>query len=293
VKNIEIRDRLNVLAREERRICKELVEILCAAMDSRSWLEFGYSSLFDWLTRGYGYSPAAAMRRIEAARLVRAVPVASEVLGVAAMAQVQGAIRAQEKVGPVSVEKRAEAVNAVAGANQKEAEKILVELFPATAEKAKREVHRPLEGGAVRHSMNLSAEASENLKRAKEMLSHILPGGSDAEVLAYVLNFFLEKKDPLRQPAASGAEPMSSVKRTRQLVQKSGGECSYRDPRTGVKCASRYQIQIDHIKPRALGGGDDSANLRTLCRQHNLYEAEQVFGKASISRFRRVISTKP
>lgn len=293
MKNLDIRDRLAQLVREERRIGKELVELLAVAMDSRAWLEFGYSSLFDWLTRGFGYSPAAAMRRVEAARLLRVVPSAGEALGVAAMAQVQGAIRAQEKVGVVSNEERAQAVKAVEGVSFREAEKVLVELFPAAAEKAKREVHRVVGDGSVRHSMNLSEEAAENLKRAKEVLSHILPNGSDSEVLAYVLGFFLDKKDPLRQPtasagnchdAASAAEPTSALKRTRRVLQRAGAQCSYKDPRTGVKCTSRHQIQIDHIRPRAMGGGNETSNLRALCRQHNLYEAERIFGRTKVPR---------
>jgi hypothetical protein len=296
VKNSEIRDRLALLVREEKRLTKELVALLSEALGQQAWLEFGYSSLFDWLTRGFAYCPATAMRRIEAARLLRVVPEAAEKLGLAAMAKVQNAIQAQEKLEPVSSEQRVEAVRAVEGKSLQEAERVLVELFPASAEKSKREVRRLVEGGSVRHSMNLSAEAAENLKRAKEVLSHKFPNATDAEVMAYALDFFLEKKDPLREPAASAsnchdaasaAEPTSAVKRTKALIQKHEGECSYRDPRTGVKCTSRYQIQIDHIHPRALGGTNAAGNLRLLCRQHNLYEAERIFGRDKVERYRR------
>ena len=119
------------------------------------------------------------------------------------------------------------------------------------------------------------------------MLSHKFPNASDAEVIAYALEFLLEKKDPLRLPAASKMEPTGSVRRVRQVLQKHEGECSYRDPKTGVKCTSRYQIQVDHIRPRALGGTDAPENLRALCRQHNLYEAEQALGRAKIAKYRR------
>jgi 5-methylcytosine-specific restriction endonuclease McrA len=79
-------------------------------------------------------------------------------------------------------------------------------------------------------------------------------------------------------------EPTGMVKRTRAVLQKHEGECSYRDPKTGVKCTSRYQIQIDHIRPRALGGTHAPENLRLLCRQHNLYEAERIFGREKVPR---------
>ena len=306
MKNFEIRDRLEVLVREERRVGKELVELLALAMGNRAWLEFGYGSLFDWLTRGFGYSPAAAMRRIEAARLLGMVPEA-ESLSISVMAKVQGAIRSQEKVEPVSNEQRAVAVQAVAGLSAPQAEKRLVELFPASGEKARREVRREAVDGSVRHSLNLDAKASANLKCAKEVFSHKFPNASDAEIISFALEFLLEKKDPERRPAASLGPSWASPCGRRSApckwcflhhfsaaeVKSNKGECTFIDSKTGVKCTSRYQIQVDHIKPRALGGGNESANLRTLCRQHNLYEAEQVFGKASISRFRRVNSTKP
>jgi hypothetical protein len=130
----------------------------------------------------------------------------------------------------------------------------------------------------------LSEKATADLKRAKEVLSYKFPNATDAEVIAYALEFFLGKKDPLRLPAASAAEPTSLVKRTRWVLQKAQGRCAYRDPRTGIQCASRYQIQIDHIKPKALGGTNQAENLRALCRQHNLYEAERIFGRSKVPR---------
>jgi hypothetical protein len=292
MKNSEIRDRLGLLVREEKRVKNELIEIMSLALAQESWLEFGYSSLFDWLTRGYGYPPGTAMRRIEAARLLRVVPEAKAKLdtgelSLTAMSKVQNAIQAQEKMGSVALEKKVEALKAVEGLAVDKLERKLVELFPASGEKAKREVHRVTGDGSVRHAMNLSEKATADLKRAKEVLSHKFPNASDAEIIAYALEFLLEKKDPLRLPAASKVEPTSLVKRARPVLQKAQGECAYRDPRTGVKCTSRYQIQLDHIKPRALGGTGTPENLRALCRQHNLFAAERALGKAKMAKYWR------
>lgn len=286
MKNSEISRRLGELAREERRITNEILELLVLAMEQRAWLEFGFSSLFDWLTRNFGYSAAAAMRRIEAAKLLRVVPEAKEKLAtgelsLTAMSKVQSAVRAEEKTSEVSLERRAQALKAVENLSSFETEKKLVELFPASGEKAKREVKRVVDDNTIRHSLNLSAEASENLHRAKEVLSHKFPNASDAEIIAFALEFLLEKKDPLRK-STSAAEPTSALGRTRKLLQKHQGQCSYKDPRTGIRCSSRFQIQIDHIRPRALGGTNTTENLRPLCRQHNLYEAERIFGREKV-----------
>jgi len=82
-------------------------------------------------------------------------------------------------------------------------EKRLVELFPAVAEKAKREVNRVVDENTTRHSLNLDAKTTANLKRAKEVFSHKFPQATDAEILSYALEFLLEKKDPARRPATS------------------------------------------------------------------------------------------
>jgi 5-methylcytosine-specific restriction endonuclease McrA len=58
------------------------------------------------------------------------------------------------------------------------------------------------------------------------------------------------------------------------------------NPATGKVCGSRYQVQIDHVIPKAFGGSDDPENLRPLCRQHNLLMAERVFGEHFMRQFR-------
>ena len=61
----------------------------------------------------------------------------------------------------------------------------------------------------------------------------------------------------------------------RQVWQRDGGRCSYVDPRSGRRCASRHLLlQIDHRFPFALGGGAEPANLRLLCAAHHRYRHE-------------------
>jgi hypothetical protein len=288
--NEELNARLRSLVKNERRITKEILELVLIAMERRAFRGFGYSSLFDWLTRGFGYSPAAAMRRIEAARLLRAVPEAKEKieagkLNLSTLSKVQSAIKAQEKLGSVTVEEKREALKEVENLSFTEAERKIAELFPATKSKVHQEKRTVVDENTTRHAMNLPKEASENLRRAKELLSHQFPSASDAEIIAYALEFLLEKKDPLRR-ARSVSEPTSLVGKKREALQKGEGRCSYVNPQTKERCTSRYQIQVDHIRPKALGGSDELANFRLLCRQHNLLEAEKYFGEKT-SRHRR------
>jgi len=57
--------------------------------------------------------------------------------------------------------------------------------------------------------------------------------------------------------------------------------CTFKS-RTGRECHSTHNLQIDHIKPFALGGTHDPENLRVLCAAHNRHEARRVFDELSL-----------
>jgi len=65
------------------------------------------------------------------------------------------------------------------------------------------------------------------------------------------------------------------VKIKRAVFARANSCCEYQDPQSGRKCGSRYQPQVDHIKPVALGGTDEPSNLRLLCGVHNRYQAKR------------------
>jgi hypothetical protein len=66
--------------------------------------------------------------------------------------------------------------------------------------------------------------------------------------------------------------------RLRKQILSRDGCCTYKDPKTGKTCGSTYQLEVDHIYPKALGGSDRTSNLRALCRKHNLLMAEKALG---------------
>ena len=64
----------------------------------------------------------------------------------------------------------------------------------------------------------------------------------------------------------------------REVAVRDGEQCSYVDA-DGNRCPARGFLELDHIDAKALGGSDESANLRLRCRTHNRLHAEQVFGR--------------
>jgi len=124
------------------------------------------------------------------------------------------------------------------------------------------------------------------------------------------LDALLDKQDPERRlarrraRATAGAEERPTVSRTKSRArwisaplrdavwERDGGRCSFTEP-NGVRCPSRERLEIDHIRPFALGGAsDDAANLRLLCRAHNQLLARRAFGDRAGPR-RRALADYP
>src|SRR5262249_36393362 len=59
--------------------------------------------------------------------------------------------------------------------------------------------------------------------------------------------------------------------------------CTFVDE-LGRRCPARAFLELDHTKPRALGGADDTPNISVKCRAHNGLAAERAFGRAHIEK---------
>ncbi|HEY8077691.1 MAG TPA: HNH endonuclease [Labilithrix sp.] len=165
--------------------------------------------------------------------------------------------------------------------------------------------------------VTLSRETRDKLQRAKDLLMHANPTGELASVVDRALDVLLERLEKKRFAKASRPR---SVKRergrdnkdrtsaiaeathtenersripatvVRAVFERDGHACTYVAP-DGKACGASACLELDHIVPRACGGGDGEDSLRVVCRAHNRMYAERVFGKehveASISLRRR------
>ena len=281
--------KLRSLIKEEREISLKILELINEAERRRLHLELGFPSLFEWLTRELGYSAAAAMRRIDSARLLRKVPtiakqIESGKLNLTNLARVQSAIRAEEKRTGKQIEPE-QLVNAIEGKTSREVEQHLAQTFPGSAYKA--DSARAITDSQIRLQVTLSTPQYSELERAREVASHSHFGAPMGEVIGMLASDYLDRKDPLRKethaettaaaPERTGRRPIPQNIR-RLVFQRAEGRCEYKNPHTGKTCGSRFQTQIDHIKPVALGGTNSVENLRLLCRAHNAWTAEEIFG---------------
>ncbi|MGZ3656028.1 MAG: HNH endonuclease [Bdellovibrionota bacterium] len=232
--------------------------------------------------RALVYSRGAAARRIQAARLLEVVPEARAKLeegslNLSTLAQVQSAVRKAERECGNPLPLREELVRKVEGKSNEEVRKILAAEFP---EQKPKETLRILSEEEAKLTIVLGEDGVENLKRAKELLSHALPKATYADIVAYALKMLVDKKAPEKKSAAD----TRSVRK--QALRGAQGRCEFRNEKTGKVCGGRHQVEVDHVIPKALGGTDDPDNLRCLCKQHNLFEAERKLGKEFMGQFR-------
>jgi len=140
----------------------------------------------------------------------------------------------------------------------------------------------------------------EDLETLKCLLSHKVPDGNLAAVLREAVRCAIEKHGkrrgavkPARQrkpatprsPRPGERQPIPAEVR-RAVLDRDGGRCTYVSP-DGHRCGSRWQLELDHVQPAALGGPSTVENLRLRCRVHNTLHAEETFGREHMARFRR------
>jgi hypothetical protein len=68
-----------------------------------------------------------------------------------------------------------------------------------------------------------------------------------------------------------------SMQTKRIVFQRSRGCCEYIGI-NGKRCHSRVRLELDHVLPFSLGGKNDAASLRILCRAHNQFRNKETHG---------------
>ena len=308
---------VRLLVKEERRITREILDHINEVARRRLYADLGFSSIFAWLVKDLGYSESAAYRRMQAARVLLAVPdvackLESGELGLTVLSKVQTFIRADEKrTGQkMSIQEKSEILTKVESCSSRETEHRLAQHFPEVASQfqdglAPNEKVRAISEDQVSVQVTFTRVQFQKLKRIQELLSHTHIDASNAALLDAAMDVFLEKKDPLRKAVKPRAalcdtaaeadvpyvQPAKSLTPSirNAVLRKSGGQCEYRETKMGHRCESRHFLEVDHIRPRALGGTNVPDNLRVLCRTHNLLVVERIFGREKIEAFRRTM----
>ena len=293
--------------RLDARVVVHLIEVEDRALDKRS----ACSSMWAFCIERLGMSESETRARLNAAKLVRRFP---SVLGRLERGDVH--LSALRQLAPYLNDENVDTLlDAAKGKTRPQLEELIARLFPrrnaptieipvatnmaapsasATPSPspplARTARIEPLSASGVLVQMTMSAEGYADLKRARELLGHSIPNGDMVKVIERALRTLVDDLEKTRR--AKAARPRASVRPSkpghtpaatrREVFARDGEQCTYLDSE-GRRCESRMRLELDHIQPRALGGGDEASNLRARCKAHNLHAAEEIFGKQHVA----------
>ncbi len=298
--NIELEQNLKSLVRKERMLLHLILEHIYEVDTRKLYSERSYSSMFDYLIHELGYSNAAAMRRLEAARLMSAVPVLSDRIqdgriNLTQVGELARAIKEKEKSGEkISDEIKSEIIEQISGLNVQQTQ--LAVARSLDIELKDPEKVRVQKDDSVHLAITLTREQFELLESCKDKAAHELQLAdgdySWAKVIEVVAGQYLDAKlfgskrgkrsatqaetdvNSERQSSdldglAMNSENKTLTLKTRRYILNRDKCCQYKDKVTGRQCRSTFGLQVDHIIPRWSGGTHAPENLQVLCGVHN------------------------
>ena len=213
------------LARLDHQVQVVVIDHLCEIDARQLYLRRGYSSPFDYVTRGLGYSAAAAWRRINAMKLcVRIEGVRERLrdgsLTLDAAAQLQAAFERRDRerarearsamagagsaarpyrsapAGPARPSAPKALVEEAAGKSTRQVMQMLAEVDPALAVPADR--MRALHEGRWELKVAIDTECQRGLEQLKGLLTHVDPHMTLGQLVGRLVKEGLERHDPSR-----------------------------------------------------------------------------------------------
>jgi hypothetical protein len=290
--------RLRKLVATERKITHLILQIINEIDLRKFYLEQGYPSLFEYLVQ-LGYSPASAMRRIDAARLMRQVPeVAQKIeageINLSQVSHLQKTIREVEKAtcNQVSTEDKKKILDKISNTNARQTEVIVAREFNLKIPQVevKMQSHQD-ESQSI--TLHLSKEEMEILNQARDLVSNSTQSSSLKAAIVYLAKKAIQKRADYKMrskmsdlgdskadfganktefhTSVSEVELELSAEQSRRLLLKPGASCEYVDPQTQQKCGCTRFLNVDHIQPVWAGGKNHLQNYKILCSAHNKY----------------------
>jgi 5-methylcytosine-specific restriction endonuclease McrA len=143
----------------------------------------------------------------------------------------------------------------------------------------------PLSSQRYGVQLSVGQRAYDKLRYVQALLGHHVPAEELEAVFESGLDAYTERLEkqklaktsrPRRQRGSSDPDYIP-VEVRRVVWERDGGRCTFVGG-NGRRCAACTDLNLDPIIPRARGGKATVDNVRLLCRAHNQFEAERMFG---------------
>lgn len=243
------------------------------------------SSLNEFCTKILKYSRHEAQARIDAMRLLKAIPeidadLDAGRLSLTVAAQTMSCFRKEDQrrtaVGqpPLSEEEQKTVLADLMSASTREADRKLATHFPNHPAP---EIAKPVSQTLTRIEFNTGPDSMKKFERLQAYYFH-QTGGSWEKLFDLLADQAIDKLDtpPRRAHGSVQSHTRYVRKKIHQHVwSKWESGCSHK-LQNGESCGSRRNLQRDHIVEFSAGGESVSENLRLLCGAHNRYRSNRL-----------------
>ena len=246
------------ISSEYRRVEFLLVDVLRRADEAKLWRDHGKSSLFIYATELLGLSEAVAYSFIRVARKLKEVPQLAQVLSSRKLS-VSKACRLASTLN------RQNAKELIEFASKHTSREIDFEVARRNPKAGVGDKVKPRSEDQVQVTITISKSCYEKMERAKNL----------GAPLERVLDFYLERRDPVRKAERAATETSLSSSKGRKpnaaeqhaVHRRDQGRCTHTDQHG--RCRNERWTQIHHIRYVSHGGDNSPENLTTLCAFHH------------------------
>lgn len=291
----------------ERQLLTKILHHLREVERRKLFSDLGYQSLFEYAVKELKYSEGQAGRRIQAMRLLKEFPeIESKIetgkLNLSNLSQAQSYFREVQKQLPqkqMSSAKKMKVLESLENKSARDGQKVLLQLQPQKTLPKERE--RIITETHTEVSFVITQELKNMIEELRSLLGSKGAKMSLAELVTYMTGVSIEKLKAKKfgkkrtqnrvtdkvLPSETSKTPASELhhsKNPRKILRAIQHKIWYRDKGKCTQCGSQRNLNIDHIKPVALGGDSQPENLRILCFHCNQRKAIKIFGVDSMRR---------
>lgn len=283
----------------ERKIVQVLIWHLQEIQDRKLYISMGYESLYKCLIGHFKMSDTTAYGRIKVLKILEEVPEVSESLktgelSISSVALAHSFIEKYEKTTgeELSQEDKVELLENLKNKTTTEAKEFFARCNPEMT--LPHDEIRPLTEAHSQVRSTVKNELVEKINYVKSLLSHEHLNPSHEELLTLAFEALIEKiekKKGLHQKKTKDSgSPAYAQKPTQSLtdgnsryvprdvkrfvLKRARNQCEHVHS-TGERCASRFQLQFDHVLAFSKGGKATLENMQLLCRVHNAYKQDR------------------
>ena len=259
---------VRLLVARERTATAVLVASLAEVDLRKLFLDLKYSSLYRFCLQELKLSEGAAYRRIRAARVAKRFPIALNYLEDGSLTLTNITVLAPH----LTIANHMALMEAARHKTRAEVERQMAALNPDMLD-------------LVTLRVRVRRETLDKLRRAQDLLRHVVPSGDAGEILDRALTLLIrevERKKMAKvehpRPARTGSRRARHIPAAvrRAVTERDGGRCAFVG--TQGRCDETGFLEFHHVNPFALNGETTVDNIELRCRAHNQHEADQMFG---------------